>query len=240
MKKIVLFLLFGILCVALVLSVVNELFWQRGMTISVHTEAGEIPLYNESYALVVGNGSYANGWDPLDGVLKYVQDVAIALEKHGFSVTVKTNLKKPDFDTAFEAFIREGEGKANRLLFYYGGHGYTEINKLIGEEFGYLVMVDSPMRTVTGKIEGSQNVSIRSLTEGAKRIEALHILYLFDSSFSDTFLKVRNRPQPCTVQDSVKYPVRQFIIAGSANEPAPNASVFRTCFKSHLMRFRIK
>ena len=130
MKKISLFLLFGILCIVLALNVVNELFWQRGMTISVHTEAGEIPLYNESYALIVGNGSYTSGWDPLDGVLKDVKDVATVLEKHGFTVTVRTNLKKPDFDAAFKAFIREGEGKNNRLLFYYVGHGHTEINKL--------------------------------------------------------------------------------------------------------------
>ena len=230
MKEISLFLLFGILCVVLALSVVDELFWQRGMTISVHTETGEIPLYNESYALVIGNGSYTNGWDPLDGVLKDVRDVATVLEKHGFTVTMRTNLKKPDFDAAFKAFIRKGEGKANRLLFYYGGHGYTEINKLTGEESGYLVMVDSSMPMATGKIDGSKNVSIRSLTEGAKRIEALHVLYLFDSSFSDTFLNARNSPQPCTVQDSVKYPVRQFIIAGRANETTPDPSVFKAAF----------
>ncbi len=230
MRKISLFLLFGILCAVLALSVVDELFWQRGMKISVHTEAGEIPLYNESYALVVGNGNYTNGWDPLDGVLKDVKDVAIAFEKHGFTVTVKTNLKKADFDAAFEALIREGEGKANRLLFYYGGHGHTETNKQTGEEFGYIVMVDSPMPTATGKIDGSKNVSIRSLTKGAKRIEALHVLYLFDSSFSDSVLDTPHSPQPCTVQNSVKYPVRQFIIAGSANEPVPDPSVFRVAF----------
>ena len=234
MKKISLFLFFGILCVALVLSVVNALFWQHGMKISVHTEVGEIPLYDESYALVVGNGSYTNGWDLLDGVLKDVKDVATILEKHGFIVTVKTNLKKADFDTAFEMFIRKGESKDNRLLFYYAGHGYTEINKLTGEEFGYLVMVDSPTPTTTGKIDGSQNVSIRSLAEGAKRIEALHVLYLFDSSFSDSVLNTRNRPQPCTVQESVKYPARQFIIAGSANEPASDSSVFKAAFLNLL------
>ena len=82
-------LLSGILCIAFVLSVVDELFWQHEVKISVYTEAGEIPLYNESYALVVGNGSYTNGWEPLDGVLKDVRDVATALEKHGFTVTLK-------------------------------------------------------------------------------------------------------------------------------------------------------
>ena len=165
MKKIPLFLLFGILCVALVLSIVNKLFWQHDKQISVYTETGEIALYNESYALVVGNGSYTNGWDPLDGVPEDVKEVATALEKHSFTVTLKTNLKKADFDAAFEAFIRKGKGKDNRLLFYYGGHGYTEINKQTGEEFGYMVMVDSPPMA-SDKIDGSRNVSVRSLAEG--------------------------------------------------------------------------
>lgn len=227
MKKVTLFLLFGILCVALVLSVVNELFWRHDKQISVHTETGEISLYNESYALVIGNGSYTNGWHSLDSVLRDVKEVATALEKHGFTVTLKTNLKKVDFDAAFKAFIREGEGKANRLLFYYTGHGHTEINKRTGEESGYLVMVDSPMPMTTGKIDGIRNVSIRSLAEGAKQIEALHLLYLFDSSFSDSVLDTAHNPQPCTVQNSVKYPARQFIIAGSANEPVPDPSVFK-------------
>lgn len=230
MKWIVLFLLFGILCIAFVLNVVDESFWQHDMKISVHTETGEIPLYNESYALIVGNGSYTNDWDSLDGFLRDVKDVATVLEKRGFTVTLKTNLKKPDFEAVFEAFIRRGEGKNTRLLFYYAGHGHTEINKQTGEESGYLIMVDSPMPMATGKIDGSKNVSIRSLAERAKQIEALHVLYLFDSNFSDSVLNTQNRPQPCTVQASVKYPARQFIIAGSADEPMPNSSRFKAAF----------
>ena len=227
MKKITLFLLFGILCVAFVLSIFDELFWRHDKQMSVYTETGEIALYKESYALVVGNGSYTNGWDPLDGVVSDVKEVAIVLEKHGFIVTLKTDLKKVDFDTAFEAFIRKGEGKDNRLLFYYAGHGHTEINKQTGEESGYLVMVDSPMPMTTGKIDGSKNVSVRSLVEGATQVEALHVLYLFDSNFSDSVLDTSHNPQPCTVQYSVKYPARQFIIAGSANELMPNYSRFK-------------
>ena len=229
MKKITLFLLFGVLCVALVLSIVNRLFWQHDKQISVYTETGEIALYKESYALVVGNGSYTNGWDPLDGVPEDVKEVATALEKHGFTVTLKTDLKKADFDAAFEAFIGKGEGKENRLLFYYVGHGHTEINKQTGEESGYLVMVDSPVPMATGKIDGSRNISIRSLAEGATQVEALHVLYLFDSSFTDSVLNTR-RPQPCTIQESIKYPTRQFIVAGSGSEPMPSYSQFNAAF----------
>ena len=230
MKKIVLFLLFGILCIAFDLSVFGPLSGQHDKQISIYTETGEIALYTESYALVIGNESYTNGWDPLDGILEDVKEIATALEKHGFTVTLKTNLQKPDFEVAFEAFIRKGAGKDNRLLFYYGGHGYTEINKQTGEESGYLVMVDSPVPMTASKMDGSRNVSVRSLAEGAKRIEALHVLYLFDSSFSESVLNIQTRAQPCTVQESVKYPARQFIIAGSANEPIPNSSQFKAAF----------
>ena len=86
------------------------------------------------------------------------------------------------------------------------------------------------MPMAIGKIDGDQNVSIQSLAEGAKRIEALHFLYLFDSSFSDRVFAAQNRPQPCTVQASVKYPARQFITAGSAHEPMPNSSRFKEAF----------
>ena len=236
MKKITLLLLLGILCVGLVLSIFDELFWQHDKQISVHTETGKIALYSESHALVIGNGNYPNGWDPLDGVLEDVKEVATALEKHSFIVTLETDLKKADFDAAFEAFIRKGKGKDNRLLFYYVGHGHTEINKQTGEESGYLVMVDSPMPMTASKMDGSRNVSVRSLAEGAKRIEALHVLYLFDSSFSESVLNTQTRPQPCTVQESIKYPARQFIIAGSANEPMPKSSRFKAAFLDLLER----
>ena len=61
-----------ILCSAAIFIGTTELHPQtyRGMKISVRTSAGEhIELYNASYALVIGNGNYTNGWDPLPGAL---------------------------------------------------------------------------------------------------------------------------------------------------------------------------
>ena len=222
-----------ILCFSLAFVTAGNLFSQtnRGMkTITVRTKVGEdIQLYKDSYALVVGNGSYANGWDPLAGALKDVKEVAAALEKHGFHVTLKTDLRKTDFETAFEAFIENGRDEDSRLLFYYAGHGHTETLRT-GEKLGYLIMVDSPKPTATGKIDGSKNVDMESLVTQAKRIDALHVLYMFDSCFSGSILNARNIPQPPAIQDSVKYPVRQFITAGRANEPVPDYSRFKRAF----------
>ena len=221
------------LCLCLCLIVAGDLFSQtdRGMKpIKVRTNQGkEIELYQDSYALVVGNGNYINGWDPLEGALKDVKEVAAALEKHSFNVTLKTNLKKASFETAFEAFIRNGRNESSRLLFYYAGHGHTETLRT-GEKLGYLVMVDSPVPTPTGKIDGSKNVDMEALVTQAKRIDALHVLYMFDSCFSGSILNTRNIPQSPAIRDSVKYPVRQFITAGRADEPVPDYSRFKEAF----------
>ena len=109
-------------------------------TITVHTKEGKaIELYKDSYALVVGNGNYTNGWDPLDGALKDVKEVETVLKKHGFRVTLKKDLTKAKFDRAFAEFVLEsGADMNNRLLFYYAGHGYTR-KSATDEDLGYLV-----------------------------------------------------------------------------------------------------
>ena len=231
MKKIWLFCMFGFICGAAVLITTEDLFSQRGMKITVRTEAGQdIPLYNNSYALVIGNGTYTNGWDPLKGALKDVQEVATALEKHGFDVTLKTDLGKMEFENAFETFIRNGRRDENsRLLFYYAGHGYTETLRT-GAQLGYLVMIDSPLPTTAGAIDGSKNIDMESLVTQAKRIDARHVLYVLDSCFSGSILNARNVPKPPVIRDSIKHPVRQFITAGRAEQPVPDHSVFKTAF----------
>ena len=225
------FFYFFILCSVIVLVLANDLFSQRGMKIAARTEAGQnIPLYNNSYALVVGNGTYINGWDPLNGALKDVKEVATALEKHGFNVTLKTDIRKAAFETVFEAFIRNGRRDENsRLLFYYAGHGYTETLRT-GDQLGYLVMVDSPLPTTAGEIDGSKNIDMESLVTQAKRIDARHVLYMLDSCFSGSILNARSVPKPSIIQDSIKYPVRQFITAGRAEQPVPDHSFFKTAF----------
>ena len=67
MKKYLTFLHVMLFCLCLV--VVGDLFAQTPggtKTLSVRTQQGEeIELYKGSYALVVGNGSYTEGWPQL-------------------------------------------------------------------------------------------------------------------------------------------------------------------------------
>jgi len=204
---------------------------QRGIKVTVRTPEGkEIPLYKNSYAFVVGNGTYTKGWDPLPGAIRDVKDVARALEENGFNVVLKTDLTRNEFNRAFGSFCyKYGRDKANRLLFYYAGHGHTQ-KMFTGEDLGYLVMVDAPVPEKDPIGFRLSSVDMQAIVTEAKMIQARHVLFMFDSCFSGSILNLRERVVPEIISDSVSLPVRQFITAGRANEPVPDHSIFKQAF----------
>ncbi len=232
MKRYSLLLVLTLICGTIVLITADELFSQRGMKITIRTKSGkEIPLYKDSHALIVGNGNYTNGWDPLPGALRDVTEVAEALKTHGFTVTLKTNLTKHTFERHFAEFVHNaGQNADNRLLFYYAGHGYTQ-RTAADTDLGSLVMIDapSPDQDRVGFKLGS--VDMKTLVTESELIHSRHVLFIFDSCFSGTILNVRDRlKQPESISDSVRYPVRQFITAGRADEVVPDQSAFKQAF----------
>ena len=204
---------------------------KRAITVTAITDEGKaIDLYNASYALVIGNGEYTKGWDKLTGPIQDVKEVAAALEKNGFKVVLKTNLTKNQFLRTFGEFAqRYGKDPQNRILFYYAGHGHTEKTSS-DDDVGYLVMVDAPTPDKDEVGFSLAAVDMQSLVTQAKMIRAKHVLFMFDSCFSGTILNFRDRIVPQAISENVKYPVRQFITAGSANEPVPDRSVFKQAF----------
>ena len=226
------FLLVSLICSVIMLIAAENLFSQRGMKISIRTPEGEeIPLYKDSYALVVGNGNYTNGWKPLEGALRDVKEIETTLKKHGFQVTLKTDLSKAAFDRVFAEFVlRSGKDKDNRLLFYYAGHGYTR-KSATNADLGYLVMVDAPTPHTDEVGFELESIAMESLVTQAEKIQARHALFVFDSCFSGTILNMRDEQKPPeSISDSIKYPVRQFITAGRAGEPVPDNSDFKQVF----------
>ena len=234
MTKYLIFRRVVMLCFCLCFLAAGDLLSQtdRGMkTITVRTRAGEIELYKDSYALVVGNGIYTNGWDPLEGALKDVKEVEAVLKKHGFNVTLKTDLTEPEFRRAFAEFVLEsGADEDNRLLFYYAGHGYTR-KSATGEDLGYLVMVGAPAPERNQVGFELNSIPMEFLVTQAEKILARHVLFIFDSCFSGTILNARDQLKPPEyILDSIKYPVRQFITAGRAGEVVPDHSDFKQVF----------
>ena len=204
---------------------------QRGIMVTAKTPSGkEIPLYKGSYAFVVGNGTYTNGWDPLPGAIRDVKDVARALKANGFNVVLKTDLTRDEFNRAFGNFCyKYGTDVNNRILFYYAGHGHTQ-KMFTGEDLGSLVMVDAPVPEKDPIGFRLSIVNMQTIVTEAKIIKARHVLFMFDSCFSGSVLNLREMVVPEIISDSVSLPVRQFITAGRANEPVPDHSIFKQAF----------
>jgi hypothetical protein len=204
---------------------------QRGIKVTAKTPTGKsIPLYSGSYALVIGNGDYTEGWDPLPGAIRDVKDVARALKDNGFKVILKKNLTRNGFRQAFGRFFHKyGKNKTNRLFFYYAGHGYTQ-KMYTGEDQGYLVMVDAPAPEKDPVGFDIASIDMQVVVTQAKKVKARHVLFMFDSCFSGAILNLRERVIPEAISDSVSLPVRQFITAGRANEPVPDHSIFKQAF----------
>ena len=60
----------------------------------------------------------------------------------------------------------------------------------------------------------------------ARRIQAKHALFLFDSCFSGSLFSL-SRAIPEHISYKTSRPVRQFITAGGADEKVPDESIFR-------------
>ncbi len=208
---------------------------ERSIRVVVNSPSGKtLTVYKKSHALVVGNGDYSLGWDPLPGALADVKDVAAVLDQHGFDVTLKTNLTKEQFSRVIAEFVlKNGREKDSRLLFYYAGHGHTS-TMATGEELGYLVMVDAPNPEHDFLGFSMASVDMNSIITQAKLIQSKHVLFLFDSCFSGSLLNMRDRIVPHHISDKIRHPVRQFITAGRANESVPDQSVFKVALLNLL------
>jgi hypothetical protein len=207
---------------------------QRGVGVKIKAEGGGlIDLYRESYALVVGVSDYTSGWPKLPGVKRDIEEVARALERHGFQVTKVENPDSLQLEKSFKEFIdAHGMGVETRLVFYFAGHGHT-VKRSFGDEMGYIVPADAPLpsRDPSGFI--SKAMDMQQMETYARRIESKHALFLFDSCFSGSIFALA-RAVPASIGYKTSRPVRQFITSGSADEEVPDKSVFREQFVAAL------
>ena len=181
-------------------------------------------LYRESWALVIGVSDYAY-WPRLPGVKKDVPRVKEVLEEHGFRVETLMNLSSERLKKAFDDFINaHGQEEQNRLLFYFAGHGHT-ITNTYGGEMGYIVPVDAPLATKDERGFKAKALDLQLVEVYAKRIQAKHALFLFDSCFSGSLFSA-TRSVPLPISNKAKLPVRQFITSGAAEEAVSDDSWF--------------
>lgn len=204
----------------------------RGITI-VEVGAEKIRLYNESHALVIGVSDYQTDWPDLPGVLRDVQLVENALTLHGFKVIKVLNPNRRQLEDTFNTFINKyGQDPGNRLLFYFAGHGHT-MKLSYGGEMGYIVPQDapSPEQDKSGFLAVAMDMQMIEVY--ARRIQAKHALFMFDSCFSGSIFS-KSRSVPENISYKTTLPVRQFLTSGSADEEVPDESIFRHQFIAAL------
>jgi len=215
-----------ILCV-LLSGTDNSSAASRGLNVvSIKDSAGkQVGLYRESHALVIGVSEYDH-WPLLPGVMKDIEIVKQTFESLGFNVEVVKNPVRTDMVSAIESFInRYGHGVDNRLIIYFAGHGHT-LKLAYGGEMGYIVPKDAPNpnRDKPGFL--GKAMDMQQMEVYARRIQAKHALFLFDSCFSGSLFSL-SRAIPEHISYKTSRPVRQFITAGGADEKVPDESIFR-------------
>ncbi|MEG3619783.1 caspase family protein [Magnetovibrio sp. PR-2] len=203
----------------------------RGLSVELRTSetanaplAKTVKLYQRSYALVIGNDDYTNGWPRLSNAVKDAQDVAEALGNMGFDVTLKTDLNSRQLVTVLEDFIySKGADKEARLFLWYAGHGHT----LNGE--GYLVPTDAPRPKAGAKFK-RKALSIRRFGEYMRDAESKHVFTIFDSCFAGTVFDSARAMPPEAITRATTFPVRQFLTSGDADQEVSDNGDFAELF----------
>jgi formylglycine-generating enzyme required for sulfatase activity len=191
--------------------------------------AEPVQLYTHSFALVIGIDAYQHrGWPRLSNAVRDAEEVAAALARQGFTVTLRKDVTSAELEaTLKDFFIRVGAETEARLLMWFAGHGET-IN---GE--GYLVPADAPASSA-GAAFRLKALSLRRFGEYMHEAQSKHVLAVFDSCFAGTvFGKVRARPSTSIRRDTM-LPVRQMISSGGAGEKVSDDGTFRRLFIAAL------
>ncbi|MCU0290289.1 MAG: SUMF1/EgtB/PvdO family nonheme iron enzyme, partial [Acidobacteria bacterium] len=199
----------------------------KGVTDKVVMFNGEsVILYEKSYALLIGVSKYKY-WPTLENIPSELQLLGSSLGNQGFIISKCLNPDCKQLKEAIENFINaNGLKQGNRLLIFFSGHGYTRMD---GKK-GYIVPADAdnPKTNEMGFVQKA--VEMEQIVTWARRIEARHALFVFDSCFSGTVFQSKTSPAPAYVSYLTGKSVRQFITAGSAGETVPAESRFTKCF----------
>ncbi len=189
-----------------------------------------LPLYSGYYALVIGAGAYRAGWPSLPNPPEDAKKVASTLKSLGWEVDT---LLDPDAESLRQKLnqliIQQGRKKNKAILVWYSGHGHTLV-EADGSKLGYIVPVDAPNPNKDELGFMAKGISMRQVETVARRIQAKHVLMVFDSCFSGAIFSLSRAVPSPYIEEKVSQPVRQFITAGSENEKVPDASVFTTVF----------
>jgi len=185
---------------------------------------GNVQLYADSHALIIGNDDYTAGWPKLSNAVKDAQLIAKVMRDKGFKTVVKLNLNAVQMEDALKTFfIERGENPEARLFLWFAGHGHTQNGE------GYILPTDTPDPNVGAKFR-RQAISMRRIGELVRLAESKHVYSVFDSCFSGTIFSMQRALPSRAITRATANPVRQFLSSGDANQTVSDDGTFREMF----------
>jgi len=192
---------------------------------AVSNKGQPLYLYKDYHAVVIGVSDYEH-WPKVPNAVKDAQEVFGALKLLGFEANLVINPTYQQLRKVLnELTYKYGREQNRALLFYYAGHGETEI-MADGTRLGYIVPRDCPLLRENPQGFVNRAISMKDIEAYSLRIRSKHLLMLFDSCFSGSlFSMVRAVPEDISEKSS--QPVRQYITAGTEEEQVPDQSLFK-------------
>jgi len=192
-----------------------------------------VPLYKASYALLISNGTYKNGWPKLEQPGRELDALGLVLQKQGFMVRRVSDADSGQLNVALREFLfKVAKEPDSRVIVFFSGHGYTTKAGM-----GYLVPTDAPDPSMGENAFRELALPINELEVLAKETSSRHVLFILDSCFSGSIFTSKSfgRPDAATEKIALRQPyflgagqkpVRQFLAAGGAGERLPESSEF--------------
>jgi hypothetical protein len=193
----------------------------------LETQAPDDPL-RHGRALLIGNSHYADPqWPELKDIPLQLRQLKKELDKHFNDVEIVENLDFSRLVDKINSFIRnDGNDRNARLLIYYSGHGYTELDTRRNQYAGYITAVDTPFYGQNYDAARPKAIPMEMIRAPLEGAPAKSILFIFDSCFAGTIFTNRagDAPRPLTqdaLEELMKKPARDFITAGRSDQTVP-------------------
>ncbi|MFL6510666.1 MAG: caspase domain-containing protein [Nitrososphaera sp.] len=142
----------------------------------------KIAHYRKSWAIVIGINNYASTTEvPLDNAVNDAVELGNLLRDIGFEVRelYDENATKENITSLLaDDLINEVED-TDRILIFFAGHAITKKNKGDKSNSGYIIPYDGTSSKISSLIEFDDLVR-----KTAKRLAAIHILFMLDCCFS--------------------------------------------------------
>jgi len=190
----------------------------------------ELPQYGKSKALVIGINDYQKV-SKLTNAVNDAKKFADLLKTMGFEVdelydsdATRENITSNFFD---DEKLPSTINKEDRLIVYFAGHGHSVPNSRDGSVTGYLIPQDGEGGKWSTCIDFNDIVQ-----RGVKRINAKHILFLFDCCFSGIATlrsitsAIPSMEPSKIVEECTRKKAVQIIVAGQDDELVLDQSIF--------------